>query len=273
MADASDAPAMRWWGWGDPAHRPALPAHALRLPRRDAWESRTLPARRSRSSRCGWRRRGSASRRSAALRGIVGGEGVRDDHSERVLHAAGKGYPDLVRLRAGEPEGAPDAVVLPGDHEQVRAVLEPVRRASLAVVPFGGGTSVVGGVAPLRGEHRGVVALDMRRMGEVLELDRESLTVTVQGGARAPALERHLAARGLTLGSLPAVVRVRLAGRLRGHQVGGTGLERLRAHRADGPRPAASPPPRGTSSCPPSRPARRARGCASCWSARRARWA
>ncbi len=50
-------------------------------------------------------------------------------------------------------------------------MLELCARASLAVVPFGGGTSVVGGVAPLRGEHGGVVALDMRRMGEVLELD------------------------------------------------------------------------------------------------------
>ena len=82
-------------------------------------------------------------------------------------------------------------------------MLEYCARASLAVVPFGGGTSVVGGVAPLRGEHRGVVTLDMRRMGEVMELDRESLTVTVQAGARAPALERHLAARGLTLGHFP----------------------------------------------------------------------
>ena len=82
-------------------------------------------------------------------------------------------------------------------------MLELCARVSLAVVPFGGGTSVVGGVAPLRGEHGGVVALDMRRMGEVLNLDRESLTVTVQAGVRAPALERYLAARGLTLGHFP----------------------------------------------------------------------
>ncbi len=120
-----------------------------------------------------------------------------------MLHAAGKGYPDLVRLRAGEPEGAPDAVLHPSTHEQVRAVLELCARASVAVVPFGGGTSVVGGVAPLRGEHSGVVSLDMARMGAVLALDRESATVTVQGGMRAPALERHLAERGLTLGHFP----------------------------------------------------------------------
>ncbi len=133
----------------------------------------------------------------------MGAENVRDGHAERVLHAAGKGYPDLVRLRAGEPEGAPDAVVYPAGHEQLRALLELCARASLAVVPFGGGTSVVGGVAPLRGEHGGVLALDMSRMAAVLGLDGESATVTVQAGTRAPALERHLAARGLTLGHFP----------------------------------------------------------------------
>ena len=110
----------------------------------------------------------------ARLQAIVGAEAVHDGHSQRVLHAAGKGYPDLVRLRAGEPEGAPDAVLYPRSHEQLRAVLALCARSSLAVVPFGGGTSVVGGVAPLRGAHDGVIALDMGRMGAVLALDRES---------------------------------------------------------------------------------------------------
>jgi alkyldihydroxyacetonephosphate synthase len=193
---------MRWWGWGEQAHGPTLSAHALRFlsetigvadpPRPPvALEAVRLPA------------PALSEQTLGALRGIVGVEGVRDDHSERVLHAAGKGYTDLVRLRAGEPDGAPDAVVIPARHEQVRELLALCAQASLAVVPFGGGTSVVGGVAPLRGEHAGVVALDMRRMGEVLELDRRSRTVIVGAGARAPALERHLAARGLTLGHFP----------------------------------------------------------------------
>ena len=89
-----------------------------------------------------------------------------------MLHAAGKGYPDLVRMRAGTPEGAPDAVVFPRSHEQVMALLRACASASLAVVPFGGGTSVVGGVAPLSGEHAAVVALDTRRMAD----DRSSST-------------------------------------------------------------------------------------------------
>jgi alkyldihydroxyacetonephosphate synthase len=193
---------MRWWGWGDAAHPPGLPAHALAFLR----ETVGL-AERPRPPVALSRVRLPASTISpatlAALQAIVGAEHARDGHSERVLHAAGKGYPDLVRLRAGAPDGAPDAVVYPGSHEQLRALLELCAHSSLAVVPFGGGTSVVGGVAPLRGSHGGVLALDTSRMAEVLELDERSATVTVQGGIRAPALERRLAAHGLTLGHFP----------------------------------------------------------------------
>ena len=82
-------------------------------------------------------------------------------------------------------------------------MLERCAQASVAVVPWGGGTSVVGGVAPLRGEHTAVIALDMGGMTRVLELDRISRTVTVQAGIRAPALERALAPSGFTLGHFP----------------------------------------------------------------------
>jgi alkyldihydroxyacetonephosphate synthase len=200
--DGAAAPAMRWWGWGDPNHTAGLPAHALEFLR----ETVGISERPRPPVALGQVRLATpalAEETVGALRAIVGEEGVRDDQAERVAHAAGKGYQDLVRLREGAPEGAPDAVLYPSGHEEVRGVLEQCERASVAVVPFGGGTSVVGGVAPLRGEQGAVVALDMRQMGRVLDLDRESLTVTVQAGMRAPALERHLAARGLTLGHYP----------------------------------------------------------------------
>jgi len=193
---------MRWWGWGDPAHPPTLTARTLRF----LGDAVGVAARPRPPVALGQVRLPPSSlpeRALEALQEIVGAAGVRLDHPARVLHAAGKGYPDLVRLRAGEPGEAPDAVLYPADGAQVRAVLELCARASLAVVPFGGGTSVVGGVAPLRGEHGAVLALDMRRMGDVLDLDRESLTVAVQAGVRGPALERYLAPRGLTLGHFP----------------------------------------------------------------------
>ncbi len=202
MSESSATPAMRWWGWGDPEHPPGLPAHALEFLRENiGLDSRPRPP--VALSHVQLPASGLTGEAAASLREIVGTANVRDDHSERVLHAAGKGYPDLVRLRAGKPEGAPDAVVYPSSHEQLRALLELCTRSSLAVVPFGGGTSVVGGVAPLRGSHAGVLALDMSHMAGLLALDEESATVSVQAGMRAPALERELSERELTLGHFP----------------------------------------------------------------------
>jgi alkyldihydroxyacetonephosphate synthase len=82
-------------------------------------------------------------------------------------------------------------------------VLELCARRSIAVVPFGGGTSVVGGVAPVRDGHESLIALDMQRLARLVDLDRTSLTAVVQGGMRAPALERELQRHTLTLGHFP----------------------------------------------------------------------
>jgi alkyldihydroxyacetonephosphate synthase len=202
VAERSGGDRMRWWGWGDPAHPPVLPAHAVRFLGETVGVS-PRPSPPVALGRVRLRAPSLSDTQLAGLREILGTDGVVDSHYERVLHAGGKGYPDLVRLRGGEPEGAPDAVLYPTGHEQVGAVLALCARTSLAVVPFGGGTSVVGGVAPLRGEHGGVVALDMARMNAVLALDRDSNTVSVQAGLRAPALERQLGASGLTLGHFP----------------------------------------------------------------------
>jgi alkyldihydroxyacetonephosphate synthase len=201
-AGAVEVPAMRWWGWGDPARPASLQPHALAFLRENIGiaDRPRPPVALGRVRLAPSALPGGAL---ARLRGLLGEQGVRDDHPERVAHAAGRGYPDLVRLRAGEPEGAPDAVLYPSRREQLRGLLDLCGRLSLAVVPFGGGTSVVGGLAPLRGGHAAVLALDMSRLGALVALDRESLTVTVQAGMRAPALERRLGTRGLTLGHFP----------------------------------------------------------------------
>ncbi len=200
--EGPDAPRMRWWGWGEGARASGLPPHALRfLEEHVGAGARLAPP--VALSRVKLPPSALDETMLDRLRAIVGADGVRADHDERVLHAAGKGYPDLVRLRAGEPDGAPDAVVWPSDREQVAALLALCARESLAVVPFGGGTSVVGGVAPLRGSHRAVVSLDTTRMCELLALDRQSRTALVGAGLRAPALERLLARHELTLGHLP----------------------------------------------------------------------
>jgi alkyldihydroxyacetonephosphate synthase len=131
------------------------------------------------------------------------GDILRDDRVARVLHARGKSYPDLVRQRAGDCAGAPDAVLSPRDHDEVRAVLAACADARVAVVPFGGGTSVVGGLEPLRGDFDALVSLDLRALDAHEMLDERSQLAMVGGGIRAFELEARLAERGFTLGHYP----------------------------------------------------------------------
>jgi alkyldihydroxyacetonephosphate synthase len=193
---------MRWWGWGDPDHPSVLPDHAVAFLRDEvgvAPQARPpVPLERVRV--------GDPALPEAArdrLAAVVGSEHVRDDLEARVVHAAGKSYPDLVRQRAGDCEHAPDAVVYPADHDQVLGVLAACANAEVAVVPFGGGTSVVGGVEPLRGGFPAVVTLDLRRLDRVAGVDRRSLTATLEPGLRGPEAEAKLNAQGLTLGHFP----------------------------------------------------------------------
>jgi alkyldihydroxyacetonephosphate synthase len=138
----------------------------------------------------------------AALRERFGSV-LRDDRAARVVHARGKSYPDLVRQRAGDLAGAPDAVLTPRSHEEVRAVLEACAGAGVAVVPFGGGTSVVGGLEPLREGFSALVSLDLGGLDALETLDERSQLAVVGGGIRAVELEARLAQRGYTLGHYP----------------------------------------------------------------------
>jgi len=193
---------MRWWGWGDPDHPAALGPEALGFLREHVGVA-SAPRPPVALANVHVEAPALPDGAQAALRAAVGSEGVRSDHAARVGHAAGRSYTDLLALRAGAPEAAPDAVVYPRERAQVRAVLDLCARHSLAVVPFGGGTSVVGGVAPLRGRHAAVVALDLGGLREIAEVDRTSLTVSVGAGLRAIELERELGGQGLTLGHFP----------------------------------------------------------------------
>ncbi|MCA9609548.1 MAG: FAD-dependent oxidoreductase, partial [Myxococcales bacterium] len=140
----------------------------------------------------------------AGLRSITADERVCTDAYERAFHAVGKSYYDMVRIRAGEVPDAPDAVVYPLSHEEVVAILAACAEAKVAVVPFGGGSSVVGGVEARRGDgHAGLVTLDTTRMDRLIEIDETSHTATFQAGIYGPALEEKLAARGYTLGHFP----------------------------------------------------------------------
>jgi len=128
---------------------------------------------------------------------------AQDDY-ERALHAYGSSYRDVVRAFRGEFERAPDVVAVPRDETELTAVLDWALGAGAAVIPFGGGTSVVGGVEPdVPDRFTGVVTIDLREFDRVLEVDPVSLSARIQAGASGPRLENQLRGHGLTLRHFP----------------------------------------------------------------------
>src|SRR5581483_555435 len=130
-----------------------------------------------------------------ALADVVGGDHLTVAADVRRQHTRGYSTPDLLKLRAGDASDAPDAVVFPGGHDEIAAVLSLCAEHQVAVVPFAGGTSVVGGLVAARDGFTGVIALDLRRLNRLVAVDELSRTATLECGLRAPEAERLLNAR------------------------------------------------------------------------------
>ncbi|MFA4929221.1 MAG: FAD-binding oxidoreductase, partial [Patulibacter sp.] len=194
---------VAWAGWADPAHREPLADDLLGLIRGafgvsgetvaapGAPEAIELPA----SS--------LADAGRAALTAVVGIEHVQDDHDVRLRHAGGKSTPDLLDLRGDRLIEVPDAVVLPASPDEVQRVIEVCRDERIAVVPFGGGTSVVGGLRALRGDLDAVIALDLRRLDRLVAIDPVDQTATLQAGLLTPQADALLQPHGFFIGHYP----------------------------------------------------------------------
>lgn len=143
------------------------------------------------------------SEQRAALSSVVGDEHVQSDHDTRLIHAIGRSTPDLLRARGGGALAAPDAIVLPGTHDEVTELLATCSEQRIAVVPFGGGSSVVGGLDPIIGTLTAVISLDLRRLDRLIEFDPISQTATLEAGLRGPEAEALLAEHGFMLGHYP----------------------------------------------------------------------
>lgn len=181
-----------WWGWGDAqqtmpdaecvayaAMLPGLPSTPLPVPR---VADLTLPAPRVSAP--------------SALAGLTS-----TDPDVRAGHTYGKAYRDVVRALAGDVAAAPDLVAFPRSESDVIAVLDWAADAGVAVVPYGGGSSVVGGVE-YRGEQPSV-SLDLSRLDSVLDVDTAARAARVQAGVYGPALEDQLRPHGLTMRHFP----------------------------------------------------------------------
>jgi len=188
----------KWWGWGDPSIAPELDEVALATLRERIGELSVAP----RSAELDRFELPAPEPLPQALIDAVGEHNVFTDAEDRIRHATGCGYVDLARLRSGRLDDAPDAVLLPRDAEAVRRALDVCTAEGIAVVPFGGGTSVVGGVEPLRGSHDRLISLDLAALRDV-EVDGHSLTARLGAGLRGPEAEAELAPHGLALGHYP----------------------------------------------------------------------
>jgi alkyldihydroxyacetonephosphate synthase len=134
---------------------------------------------------------------------IVGAEYCRVDDRARLMRAGGKSTLDLLRRKDSGVQDAPDAVLLPGSEEDVAKILRYCADHSIAVVPFGGGTSVVGGLDPIRGDFKAVVSMDLRRLNQLHSLDEVSCEAELGAGLTGPEAERLLGERGYSLGHFP----------------------------------------------------------------------
>lgn len=188
-----------WWGWGnvedavgDDERRVLLGRIAALLP--DADLTRHRPPASSELEVAP--PRVSAPGSLAAL--------VSEDPEDRLRHSHGQAFRDVVRCLLGRVDQVVDLVLRPTTDSEVVDVLDWCSRQRIAVIPFGGGSSVVGGVEPRdMGDYPGVVTLDLGAMDRVLEIDRVSRAARVQAGAFGPALEDQLRAHGYSLRHFP----------------------------------------------------------------------
>jgi alkyldihydroxyacetonephosphate synthase len=134
------------------------------------------------------------------LEGILPKERIRLSEEEKITHTYGKSYHDLIRIRKNEFPHVPDAILYPTTEEEIRGVLTWAAENRVALVPWGGGTSVTGGVEAVRGAgHRGLVAIDLKGMDNIRAILKKSLLADVEAGILGPKLERELQAEGVTL--------------------------------------------------------------------------
>ncbi len=195
-------PPMKWNAWGDPREAKPL-SEGIHSLLKQALGVTDSPAAELDPDQVKLRPSQLADDHREALAAIVGPDYCRVGDRDRLLHAGGKSTLDLLRRKESGVHEVPDAVLLPGTDDEVAEILRYCSQHGVAVVPFGGGTSVVGGLDPIRGEFGAVVALDLRRFDQLLALDAVSGEAEFGAGVTGPRAEQLLAEHGFSLGHFP----------------------------------------------------------------------
>jgi alkyldihydroxyacetonephosphate synthase len=194
-----DAQRYKFWGWGrvgeeaTAEERAGLKAHMIR--RFGTTNGDEVPPPRADEIALPSPRLGIP----ATLAGIL-----MADHEDRLIHSYGKSYPDSLRAFARQYPHPPDLVAHPANEADVVAVLDHADSVGAAVIPFGAGSSVVGGVeSAVQGDYAGVISLDLQALDRVLEVDTVSRAARIEAGVLGPRLEAQLKPHGLTLRHYP----------------------------------------------------------------------
>ena len=195
-------PPMKWNAWGDPDHAKPL-SDGIRSLLAQALGVTGTPETELEPGQVRLRPSQLTESHRDALTAIVGPDHCRVTDYDRLLHAGGKSTLDLLRRKDSGVQDAHDAVLLPGSDDEVAEILRYCSQHGIAVVPFGGGTSVVGGLDPLRGDFDAVVSLDLRRFDQLLAFDEVSGEAEFGAGVTGPQAEKLLAEHGFSLGHLP----------------------------------------------------------------------
>src|SRR3954451_25465371 len=195
-------PPMNWNAWGDPAEAKPL-SDGIRSLLKQALGVEDTTTAELEPEQVRLRPSTLSLADLGALAAIVGTEYCGINDRARLLRAGGKSTMDLLRRKDSGVQDAPDAVLLPGDEEDVAEILRYCAAHSIAIVPFGGGTSVVGGLDPIPGDLKAVVSLDLRRLNQLHSLDEVSGEAELGAGLTGPDAERLLGERGFSLGHFP----------------------------------------------------------------------
>ena len=123
---------------------------------------------------------------------------------ERLNHSYGKSFPDSARSILGLFPSPPDLIAYPNSEQEITEILDWASSNDIAVIPYGGGSSVCGGVeTDVGGDYAGVISLDMKNLNQIIEIDKDSRTASIQGGILGPELESKLKEYDLTMRHYP----------------------------------------------------------------------